>query len=172
MPRTFILNGMCYSGKSTLGKMLADTLGVEFLDSRDLFFKTYGESEISYLKRMGREDFSEAERKSLLVDFNGVFSCGGSAIYYPEEMEVLHQNYEIIWLDADYDIIVKRKNAEGWERPIVFPDGINSFQELYEQRKKLYQNYYTHRIKITKDEEPSQTMKRILNKIVNYKYSD
>ena len=39
--KTFIFQGMCYSGKSTLGKMVADTLGVPFLDSRDLFFKIY-----------------------------------------------------------------------------------------------------------------------------------
>ena len=172
MPRTFILNGMCYSGKSTLGKMLADNIGVEFLDSRDLFFKIYGESEISYLKGKGREQFTDAERKSLHEDFSGVFSCGGSAIYYPEEMENIHKKYEIIWLDADFDIIVKRKNNEGWERPIVFPEGINSFKELYEQRRKLYEKHYTHRIKITEDEEPSQTLKRILNTIVNYRYND
>ena len=85
-------------------------------------------------------------------------------------MENIHNKYEIIWLDADFDIIVKRKNNEGWERPIVFPEGINSFEELYEQRKKLYEKYYTHRIKITEDEEPSQTLKRILNTIVNYRY--
>lgn len=166
MSRTFILNGMCYSGKSTLGKMLADRLGVEFLDSRDLFFKTYGESEISYLKRNGKESFTEAERKSLHTDFTGVFSCGGSAIYYPEEMDNLHKKYEIIWLDAEFDTIVERKKKEGWERPIIFPEGINSFEELYEQRKKLYEKHYTHRIKITAGEEPSETLTKILNSLV------
>ena len=99
-------------------------------------------------------------------NFEGVFSCGGSAIYYPEEMKVLNEKYEIIWLDAEFDIIERRKNAEGKERPIVFPDGINSLRELYEQRRALYKKYHTHRISITKDEEPSETLKRILNTIV------
>ena len=39
MDRTFIFQGMCYSGKSTLGKIIADAIGIPFLDSRDLFFK-------------------------------------------------------------------------------------------------------------------------------------
>ena len=52
--KTIIFNGMCYSGKSTLGKMTADILGVPFLDSRDLFFKIYGMSEIDYLSKFGR----------------------------------------------------------------------------------------------------------------------
>ena len=88
MPRTFIIQGMCYAGKSTLGKMLADSIGVDFLDSRDLFFKVHGESEISYLKNNGNEKFKEAEKESLQSEFNGVFSCGGSSIYYPNEVKL------------------------------------------------------------------------------------
>lgn len=167
MPRTFIIQGMCYAGKSTLGKMLADSIGVDFLDSRDLFFKVHGESEISYLKNNGNEKFKEAEKKSLQSEFNGVFSCGGSSIYYPNEVKNLHEKYEIVWLDVDYDVIIKRKKLEGKERPIVFPKHITSFKELYDERKKLYQTYYTHRIRVTEDEEPSQTLRRILNVLVN-----
>ena len=89
--KTFIFQGMCYSGKSTLGKMVADALGVPFLDSRDLFFMVYGISEIDYLKTHGREKFIEAEKKSLYYNFEGVFSLGGSAVYYPKEMELLKQ---------------------------------------------------------------------------------
>ena len=37
--KVFLFQGMCYSGKTTLGKMTANELGVSFLDSRDLFFK-------------------------------------------------------------------------------------------------------------------------------------
>ena len=167
MQRTFIFQGMCYSGKSTLGKMLADRLGMDFLDSRDLFFKIYNVSEIYYLKTYGREKFVEAEKKSIHQNFSGIFSCGGSAIYYPEEMKELNKKYEIIWLDADFDIIKKRKELEGKERPIVFPKGINSLKELYKQRTALYKKYYTHRIKITKYEESSETLERILQTILN-----
>ena len=43
--KAYNFQGMCYSGKSTLGKITADILGVPFLDSRDLFFKVHGMSE-------------------------------------------------------------------------------------------------------------------------------
>ena len=45
-----------------------------------------------YLKTHGRENFIKAEKESLQQDFKNVFSCGGSAIYYPNEMEILHKN--------------------------------------------------------------------------------
>ena len=60
--RTFIFQGMCYSGKSTLGKKVADSLGMDFLDSRDQFVKVIGDSEINFLNEHGREKFIEAEK--------------------------------------------------------------------------------------------------------------
>ena len=165
--KPIIFQGMCYSGKSTLGKITADILGVPFLDSRDLFFKVYGMSEIDYLKLPGREEFKEAERKSLHHDFIGVFSCGGSAIYYPEEMKILNEKYTIVWLDVDFDLIVKRKEAEGWERPIVFPDGINTFKELYEQRRNLYKQLDSVVVKVTEEEDIKVTSQKIIRALIS-----
>jgi len=165
--KVFIFQGMCYSGKSTLGKMTADTLGLPFLDSRDLFFKVHGTSEIEYLKKHGREKFIEAEKESLHHDFEGVFSCGGSAVYYPEEMKMLKEKYNIIWLDVDFDVIVSRKEKEAKERPIVYPDGINSFEELYNQRRELYKDFYDYRVEVTKDEPIQRTLQKILIELIN-----
>jgi len=165
--KTIIFQGMCYSGKSTLGKITAGILGVPFLDSRDLFFKVHGMSEIEYLKKHGREEFKDAEKKSLHYEFNGVFSCGGSAIYYPDEMKQLNEKYTIVWLDVDFDLIVKRKEAEGWERPIVYPDGINSFQELYEQRRNLYKQLDSVVVKVTENEDIKVTSQKIIRALIS-----
>ena len=164
--KPIIFQGMCYSGKSTLGKMTADSLGVSFLDSRDLFFKIYGVSEIDYLKTHGREKFSIAEKDSLYHNFDGVFSCGGSAVYCDDEMKLLKEKYHIVWLDVSFDNIITRKNKEARERPIVYPEGINSFEELYNQRKALYPKYTTHRIEVTNDEEIHITLQKILRTLV------
>lgn len=165
--KVFIFQGMCYSGKSTLGKMTADTLGLPFLDSRDLFFKTHGISEIEYLKQHGREKFIEAEKVSLQQDFEGVLSLGGSAVYYHEEMTTLKEKYNIIWLDVDYDVIIQRKNAEARERPIVYPDGIDSFLQLYQQRSKLYEQYYDYKVKVIDNESIKRTVQKILITLIN-----
>lgn len=165
--KVFIFQGMCYSGKSTLGKMTADTLGLPFLDSRDLFFKVHNMSEIDYLKKYGREKFIEAEKESLYHDFEGVFSLGGSAVYYPDEMKMLREKYNIIWLDVDFDVIVARKEKEAKERPIVYPDGIENFKQLYEQRRELYKGFYDYRIEVTKDEPIKRTLQKILIELIN-----
>jgi len=158
---------MCYSGKSTLGKILADRLSIPFLDSRDLFLREHGKSEIEFLSKHGRDLFIEAEKKSLNQTFgNIVLSVGGSAIYYPEQMGNLSK-YIIIWLDVSYDLIKKRKSKEGNDRPIVYPDGIKTFEKLYDQRVKLYPKYTSHRIIVNEEESPGETINKILRVISN-----
>ena len=164
---TIILHGMCYSGKSTLGRILAERLNIPFLDSKDLFLKEHGISEIKFLSKYGRDLFIEAEKKSLNQSFsNIVLSLGGSAIYYPEQMGKLSK-YNIVWLDVSYNLIIDRKSKEDKERPIVYPDGINTFEELYNQRIKLYPKYTNHRIIINQKESPEETINKILSVIPN-----
>ena len=159
--KVFLFQGMCYSGKTTLGKLTANMLGVSFLDSRDLFLQTHNISEIDFLKKYGKNLFIEAEKECLKQDFKGVLSLAGSAIYYDKEMTQLKQKYTIIWLDVDYNIIVQRQNAESKERPIVYPDGINSFLELYNQRHSLYEKYYDYKITVTENEPIKITLEKI-----------
>ena len=80
---------------------------------------------------------------------------------------MLNKNYKIVWLDVDFDLIVKRKEAEGWERPIVFPDGINSFKELYDQRRKLYQELDSIVVKVTEEEDIKVTSQKIIRALVS-----
>jgi shikimate kinase len=164
---TIILQGMCYSGKSTLGKMVAAKLDIPFLDSKDLFIKIHGISEIDFLSLYGRDAFIEAEKESIRGSFGEiVLSLGGSATYYPEEMKMLKENNRIVWLNVPFKIIEERKEAENKERPVVYPDGITTFQELYEQRAKLYPKYAHYTIDVESTESPEKTRDKIISSII------
>ena len=82
-------------------------------------------------------------------------------------MKILKEKYNIIWLDVDYDVIVRRKENEAKERPIVYPDGIENFRQLYEQRRELYKNYYDYKIEVHKDEDIKKTVQKILISLIN-----
>lgn len=158
-----ILQGMCYSGKTTCGAMLANKLGLLFLDSRDLFQQTHNMTEIQFLEKYGRESFCKAEEKSIQQDLgNIVLSLGGSACYYEATMNDIKKKHTVIWLDAPFDVILTRKENESKLRPIVFPDGIRTFEDLYNQRRDLYKKYATTRIQITSSQTPSDTVDNIL----------
>lgn len=161
-----ILQGMCYSGKTTCGALLAKKLNIPFLDSRDLFLRTYNMTEIEYLKIHGRELFCEAEEKSLQQDLgNIVLSVGGSACYYTSTMKDIAKQNTVVWLDAPFEVILNRKENEGKQRPIVFPDGIQTFEDLYNQRRNLYEKYATTRVQVTASQTPDITVDKIIQNI-------
>lgn len=163
---SYILEGMCYAGKTTLGKMLGEALNIPSMDSRDLFVQKHGISENEYLKTHGREQFKEAEKQTLYHDFsNIVFSLGGSAIYYPDEMQMLKEKCTLIWLNVPFEVIEYRKSLEDWERPIVFPDGIESFKQLYEQRYELYKKCHNIEIQVSASDTPKDVINMILKHI-------
>lgn len=160
---TIFLIGMCYSGKTTIGKFLSEKLNKKWLDSRDIFISKFNISENEYLSKYGSTKFQQAEEESICQDFgDSIISLGGSAIYYPKQMQYIKDNHTVIWLDAPFNLILQRKSNENWERPIVFPNGITSFQDLYYERYKLYQNYYTIKINIKHNDSPKDVVKNIL----------
>jgi len=167
---TIFIQGMCYSGKTTLGTLLAQRLKTKFLDSRYIFFNHWQVYDLDYLNQNGQKAFQEAEKISLQQDFNeqgvGVVALSGSTLYLTEIMENFYKNPEknlIVWLDASLDIILNRKDLEGTERPIVYPLGINSFEELYESRRDIYQKYSHVNVVI----ELSDTKEQVVDKVIH-----
>ena len=160
---TIFLIGMCYAGKTTIGRFLSEKLNKKWLDSRDIFISKFNMSENEYLTQHGKIKFQEAEELSISQDFgDSIISLGGSAIYYNKQMQYILDNYTVIWLDAPFDVILKRKSNENWERPIVFPDGIETFQDLYYQRKELYKNFHTIRIPIQETDSANDVVDNII----------
>lgn len=162
-----VLQGMCYSGKTTLGAILAREYNIPFVDSRDLFQRVHNMSETEYLSSRGREAFCNAEKESIrqitLEKDNMVLSLGGSACYYEAEMEALKEHHTVIWLNVAFPEIQRRREAEGTDRPIVFPEGIETFQQLYRQRKELYRQYCHVEIEV----ENKTPIKEVVQKIVS-----
>jgi shikimate kinase len=163
---TIFLIGMCYAGKTTIGNLLSQKLEKSWLDSRDIFKNLYRISENEYLKLHGQQQFQKAEEISISQDFGDiVVSLGGSAIYYPKQMQHIFNNHTIIWLNAPLEVIEYRKSEENQQRPIVYPDNINSFTELYNQRYSLYKQYHTLEIPIFQNDIPDDIVNRILHNL-------
>ena len=162
MSRVILLQGMCYAGKSTLGKLLASKLNLVSLDSKEMFFNMYAQTENDYLSKHGRDKFIEAEKETMRQEFEPmVISLAGSAIYYTEIMKKLQDKYTIVWLNVPFEVIEHRKNAAADTRPIVFPDGIHTFEELYRQRAALYEELHDIEIRVVAEDRPDDVIKKI-----------
>ena len=112
--KNIVLIGMPGTGKSTVGKALADRLGYDFVDTDDLIVQTTGKTLPEILRQDGLEAFYEIENK-VGTDLNRthtVIATGGSMVLYPEAMAHLKEGSTVIWLQTPFSQLEKRMPAD------------------------------------------------------------
>lgn len=133
------LVGMAGSGKSTLGKLLAQAMGWAHVDTDQLLEAFYGAPLSELLKTLGLERFLEAEgRIAAGVKLNrSVISTGGSVVYSSDAVHRLRLLGPVVYLEIPKDVFLQRLGDEG-QRAFVRPPGM-SLEEVYDQRAPLYE---------------------------------
>lgn len=134
MPFKIVLLGYMGSGKTTVGKELAKTLSVKFVDLDKEIERLENKSIPQIFKDHGDIYFRKKE-KSALEDVlnsknNMVLSLGGGTPCYYDSMNYLNNKDEVhsIYLDVSTANLVKRLGSEKSRRPML--SGINTEQEL------------------------------------------
>lgn len=132
--QNIILIGMPGSGKSTIGKALAEKLGKTFVDTDDMITEKHGViSEI--FARYGEEYFRDKETEAVkeAAKNNGmVIATGGGAILRKENVDALRQNGVIFFLNRPLEDIMPTD-----DRPLSsnFADLKKRFDERYDKYK-------------------------------------
>jgi shikimate kinase len=136
------LVGFMGSGKSTVGRMLADRIGWRFVDL-DEDIEIASKTNISNLfEKLGEEEFrrleSEAIRQRVRKVQAGnpmVIALGGGAFTRPENIDLLINNGVTIWLDVP--LAIARKRVEhATHRPLARDPA--RFDRLFEERRSSY----------------------------------
>jgi shikimate kinase len=129
------------AGKSTIGVLLAKSLGFEFLDTDLMIQNQEGMLLHEIISKRGLSEFKKIEEKanaSVEAD-RTVIAPGGSVVYGEKAMEHLASISKIIYLDLSYEEIEKRL-GDLTKRGVVFENG-QTLKDLYEERVPLYQKY-------------------------------
>ncbi len=153
-----VLIGMPGCGKSTVGALLARTLGRTFRESDALVEKDAALSIPALFRREGEEGFRGRETAALasLGKLSGtVIATGGGCVTREENYPLLHQNGTIVLLRRD----LKKLPREG--RPLSLERDLG---ELYEQRKAYYERFAD--LSVSNDGTPEQTVRAILEKLM------
>ena len=123
-PRTSrprLLVGMPGSGKSTIGPLLAERLGLPFQDSDAMIEARLGMSIAQVFDRQGEASF-RAEEKRLLAGLIGgppaVIAAGGGAFLDPQTRAAALERAIPVWLDAPLAILATRFSAAA-DRPLL-----------------------------------------------------
>lgn len=111
-----VLTGFRATGKSAVGKRLAEVLGYRFIDTDEELAAGMKCTIGNYVGRHGWSAFREAERRLLARLAGGhhlVIATGGGSIMHREEWRSLRKRSLVVWLQADAGTIRHRLRHDG-----------------------------------------------------------
>ena len=146
-----VLTGFMGVGKTTVGKILAQELKAEFIDTDEEIEKTYKMSIPDIFAKLGEEKFREFETevvKNVSHKNRCIISCGGGVAKSEINMNFLRQNGKIVNLYASADKIIENIGNDA-NRPLIFGKSREEIINLMEEREQFYKNCHI-RIDVTK----------------------
>ena len=139
--RNIVLIGMPGAGKSTVGVLLAKTIGYGFVDCDLVIQGQTGELLYRTIERDGIDAFLRTEERVIsgLVVSRCVIATGGSAIFGDRAMEHLRESGVVVYLKLEPDEIERRiRNIT--TRGIAMNPG-ETIRDVYAVRAPLYEKW-------------------------------
>ena len=140
--KNIVLCGFMGCGKTTVGKLLAEALGVDFKDTDRLIEQRAGMSVSDIFARFGERHFRTLEAQTVCelaaAEKGSVVSTGGGTVLNAESAQALRSSGVIVCLDVPLDVI-SRRLAGDTSRPLLnVPDRKRVLYALYGKRMPLY----------------------------------
>ncbi len=175
MVKNIILIGMKACGKSTVGKLLAQKLVIEFLEldqeiekvhlinkkeklSFREIFKKHG---AIYFRQLESKILKKISREKTNEDF--VLACGGGTPLNESNQEILKELGKVIFLDVDKIVLLPRILKHGIPAFFPYPDDPKkSLNELLKKRRPIYEKTADKIISFT-NETPEELVGKIIN---------
>ncbi|MCL2519000.1 MAG: AAA family ATPase [Oscillospiraceae bacterium] len=151
MFRNIVLIGMPGCGKTTIGKALAERLGVKFVDTDSKIETIIGKSPAELIETNGEEYFRKIESEIILKtakETGQVIATGGGSVLLPQNRDALMQNGFIIYLDREIEKLATDN------RPLS-----KNIDALYKERAPVYNALCS--IKINVNDNLEDNIKRI-----------
>ena len=139
--KNLALIGMPAVGKSTVGVLLAKTLGFDFQDT-DILIQSQEEKTLAQIiEAEGLERFLDIEARHLMsLDCSGhVIATGGSVIYREAAMAHLSRMATIVYLSVDLPVLMTRL-SDLVSRGVAIDPG-RGVDDLYKERTPLYDKF-------------------------------
>ena len=141
---TIVLVGLMGAGKSSIGRRLAQRLGVAFVDADTEIERAAGRTIPEIFEAFGESAFRDGERRvirRLLEEpVVRILATGGGAYMDAETRHVIADNAIALWLKADLDTLFERVSRRS-NRPLLKTDDPKAtLQNLMDRRYPVYAN--------------------------------
>jgi shikimate kinase len=137
------LAGFMGTGKSTVGRLLADNLGWDFVDL-DAEIEAREQTTIGQIFEMrGEAEFRRIETDMIRFWVRAiergsptVIALGGGAFVQPGNLDLMENHGISLWLDCSFEVIQQRIAEDAVDRPLARDP--EKFRKLFETRRAGY----------------------------------
>ena len=140
-----ILIGYMGAGKTTIGKALAQELGVTFYDLDWYISNRMRKTIAQIFEERGEDGFRQIERNMLheVAEFEDVvISCGGGTPCFFDNIDYMNQQAPVVYLKADPEVLCKHLAMSKNDRPLLRGKSqeelITFIREQLEKREPFY----------------------------------
>lgn len=141
LARTVVLVGLMGAGKSSVGRRLAEHLGLRFIDSDDEIVAAAGMQIPEIFERFGEEHFRDGERRvlqRLLDEPPCILATGGGAFMNAESRKLISDRAVSVWIRADLETLWDRVQGKQGRPLLLQADPKGVLAELMERRYPVY----------------------------------
>lgn len=158
-----VLTGFMGAGKTTVGRAVAERLGLKFVDLDAVIEEAAGRTVREIFESAGEEEFRRLERAALakvLDQTDAVIATGGGTLANEEALRRVADQTVSVWLNPELDVIERRLDATGREqRPLL--DDATRLRSLFRDRLCFYE-LADLRIDIGEDESVAEVVDRLV----------
>lgn len=159
---TIFICGFMGCGKSALGKVLSQKLGLQNIDTDEYIVEKYQMSIPEIFEKFGENTFRKYETEAVkeITGKNAIVSCGGGLMQSDENSRLAKLNGGIIvFLDQTFEICYERIKGDK-NRPLVVNNTKEQLHEIYNKRSEIYKRNST--IELIPGDTPEQSAEKLI----------
>lgn len=147
MTPVVVLVGTMGAGKTTVGRLVAEALGADFLDTDHVVEERAGKPVSEIFVDDGEAAFRALERDAVadaLATHNGVLALGGGAVLDPTTRELL-AGHRVVFLRVGLTDAAQRVGL-GVSRPLLLGNVRGRIKQLLDERTPVYESVARHTV--------------------------
>jgi shikimate kinase/3-dehydroquinate synthase len=139
--RSIVLIGMMGAGKTSVGRRLAQRLGLEFVDADTEIEAAHRMTISEIFAKHGEAYFRDGERRvlaRLLAEGRNVIATGGGAFMNDDSRTRIFESGISVWLKADFDVLMRRVRKRSNRPLLATADPEATLRRLMDERYPIY----------------------------------